>query len=272
MGGGLGYRRAVIFISHYSGDKPFVARYAEALEAEFGRDEVFYDSWSITPGDDIVGGIDKALERCTHFLLFMTEASLQREWVKAEWHAAFVRKMTAATTLIPVRLDDCQPPPLLASLKGVDATDSGPGPAIGELVAVIRGESSYVSPPEAPNITAMVWQDEKSLLVALRVGAYIWHNPEVTLMFDCTVPEAEAINIPARIRTPTEGIRQHGVGTWVLTGDPTLRHRLAVFIGLMRPVSVASPIEFELDDPPGRLVRVMKTRPEPEQILYNEIR
>lgn len=269
-GGLLGYRRGVIFVSHYSGDKPFVARYAEALETEFGRDKVFYDSWSIKPGDDIVGGIDDALERCTHFLLFMTEASLQRDWVKAEWHAAFVRKVATSTTLIPIRLDDCQPPPLLASLKGVDATDSGPERAIAELTAAIRGQSSYVSQPEPSNITATVAQDAETLRVELGVRAYIWHNPEITLMFDCAVTdETQDMNIASRVTVPGDGLHRFSCGGWNSHRHPAPMQRLAVFIELMRPLTVGNPVIFVADDPPARLVRVMKTRPGPPELLFD---
>ncbi|MEA2195871.1 MAG: hypothetical protein QOG42_2607 [Solirubrobacteraceae bacterium] len=266
----LGYRRRVIFVSHYSGDKPFVARYADALEAEFGRDRVFYDSWSINPGDDIVGGIDDALERCTHFVLFMTEASLQREWVQAEWHAAFVRKMATATTLIPVRLDDCQPPPLLASLKGIDATDSGPEQATHELIAAIRGESTYLSQPEPSNITATVSQDERTLRVEIRVRAYIWHNPEITLMFDRAVSDVtQDINLASRITVPGDGMHRFNAGGWESRSHPAPAQRLAVFIELARPLTVGDPVVLVADDPPARLVRVMKTRPEPQELLFD---
>ena len=37
----------MIFLSHTAVDKPFVSDIAEALALQFGRENIFYDSWSI---------------------------------------------------------------------------------------------------------------------------------------------------------------------------------------------------------------------------------
>ena len=40
----------MIFLSHNSKDKGIVEPFANKLAEVFGRDNVFYDSWSIQPG------------------------------------------------------------------------------------------------------------------------------------------------------------------------------------------------------------------------------
>ena len=51
----------MIFISHNSKDKPIVEPIAVKLSTIFGQDNVFYDSWSIQPGDGIIDKMNDGL-------------------------------------------------------------------------------------------------------------------------------------------------------------------------------------------------------------------
>ena len=42
-----------VFLSHTNSDKHIVEAFALALRNAFGQENVFYDSWSIQPGDGI---------------------------------------------------------------------------------------------------------------------------------------------------------------------------------------------------------------------------
>lgn len=42
----------MIFLSHNKQDKIIVRQIAETFEKVFGREKVFYDEWSIQPGDE----------------------------------------------------------------------------------------------------------------------------------------------------------------------------------------------------------------------------
>ena len=44
----------MIFLSHNYKDKPLIREIAQNLEKVFGREKVFYDEWSIQPGDSII--------------------------------------------------------------------------------------------------------------------------------------------------------------------------------------------------------------------------
>ena len=44
----------MIFISHNYKDKAIVESIAMRLSSIFGQEKVFYDSWSIQPGDGII--------------------------------------------------------------------------------------------------------------------------------------------------------------------------------------------------------------------------
>ena len=53
----------MIFLSHNSNDKPVVEQVALKLKNIYGQDKVFYDSWSIQPGEGIVDKMDEGLTR-----------------------------------------------------------------------------------------------------------------------------------------------------------------------------------------------------------------
>jgi len=61
----------MIFISHTSADKPLIDPIALELAKVFGSENVFYDSWSIQPGDGIIDKIDEALKSCKFFFFFV---------------------------------------------------------------------------------------------------------------------------------------------------------------------------------------------------------
>lgn len=57
----------MIFISHYSKDKPIVEQLAVRLSDVYGQENVFYDSWSIQPGEGIIDKMNQGLQKCKFF-------------------------------------------------------------------------------------------------------------------------------------------------------------------------------------------------------------
>lgn len=57
----------MIFISYTHKDKPIVDTIAQSLSTVFGQENIFYDSWSIQPGDGIIDKMDKGLRKCKFF-------------------------------------------------------------------------------------------------------------------------------------------------------------------------------------------------------------
>jgi len=51
----------MIFLSHNHKDKEVVEQIAIRLKDIFGQDHVFYDSWSMQPGDGIIDKMNEAL-------------------------------------------------------------------------------------------------------------------------------------------------------------------------------------------------------------------
>ena len=67
----------MIFLSHNSNDKPVVEQVALKLKNIYGQDKVFYDSWSIQPGEGIVDKMDEGLTNCRYFFFFVSVHSYQ---------------------------------------------------------------------------------------------------------------------------------------------------------------------------------------------------
>lgn len=74
----------MIFISHTAKDKAIVEPIALRLAQVYGQNNVFYDSWSIQPGDGIIDKMNEGLTNCKFFFFFVSKNSLQSNMVKLE--------------------------------------------------------------------------------------------------------------------------------------------------------------------------------------------
>ncbi len=119
--------RPKVFLSYTTADQALARRIAEALMAQ--GIETWWDQWEIRAGDSLRQKIDQGLGDCTHFVVLLTETSIQKPWVNAELDAAFVRKLNDHCRLIPLRhgIEPSSLPPLLQGLRSptisVDASD-----------------------------------------------------------------------------------------------------------------------------------------------------
>jgi hypothetical protein len=108
------------FLCHASEDKPAARDLAVALR-EFGA-EVWLDKWEIRVGDSIVQKIDGALGTVSHLIVLLSNNSVGKPWVRKELSSALMRQLSQkAIKVLPVRLDDCTIPPILADIKYADA-------------------------------------------------------------------------------------------------------------------------------------------------------
>jgi len=108
-----------LFICHASEDKPRARSVARSLR-ELGSD-VWLDEWEIRVGDSIVQKINEALGSITHLIVLLSENSTKKPWVSKEWSAALMRQLSGQSiSVLPVRLDDSDVPPILADLKYAD--------------------------------------------------------------------------------------------------------------------------------------------------------
>lgn len=135
----------MIFISHTHADKPIVEPIAVKFAEVFGTDKVFYDSWSIQPGDGIIDKMEQGLSQCEFFFFFVSKNSLQSKMVSLEWQNTILRATQNKVKLIPVKLDDCLMPVILLQTLYIDVFGKGIDTSMRQMFDVINGSKIYTS-------------------------------------------------------------------------------------------------------------------------------
>lgn len=133
----------MIFLSHNSKDKIIVEPIAIKLREVFGQDNVFYDSWSIQPGDGIIDKMNEGLANCSLFYFFVSKNSLESFMVKLEWQNAVMRMSNGKAKLIPVRIDDCLLPPILSQSLYIDLYTNGFDVALRQIIDMANGMNTF---------------------------------------------------------------------------------------------------------------------------------
>lgn len=117
-----------VFISHAGDDKDRFAReFAERLR-ENGVD-AWFDEWEMLPGDSLVERLfQEGIGKADAFVIILSDASIDQEWVREELNQAVVRKIQENARVIPIVLDGVEVPHPLRetvwqSIPDVDAYD-----------------------------------------------------------------------------------------------------------------------------------------------------
>lgn len=165
----------MIFLSHTHADKPVVEPIAAKLRQVFSEENVFYDSWSIQPGDGIIDKMTCALAKCRFFFFFVSKQSLQSKMVKLEWQNAVLKATHGQTRIIPVKLDDCLMPAVLLQTLYIDFFGRGPENALRQMIDVISGRSTYRTGEEEgyQNVRAYLRHAESTVTIEFRAECYM---------------------------------------------------------------------------------------------------
>lgn len=108
-----------VFVSHASADKPFVDRLVADLASH--SIPVWYDKLDLRIGESVPGAIDAGLRDSKYFAIVLSKASVASPWVREELNAATMRQVAqGGTFILPLLLDDCTVPPLLAHRRYAD--------------------------------------------------------------------------------------------------------------------------------------------------------
>jgi WD40 repeat protein len=135
-----------VFVSYKSEDGERARRLAERLRDVGLR--VWFDQWSIKPGDDIFLAIERALERARTMVLCLSPAALGSDWVGLERSTVLFRDPTnRGRRFIPVLLADCKLPDTLRRYRAVDYRKEDES-ALQELVSACTPEQEFVEAPE----------------------------------------------------------------------------------------------------------------------------
>lgn len=173
----------MIFLSHNYHDKPVVRQIAQTLGSVYGEENVFYDEWSIQPGDSIIENMNRGLEKCRYFFFFVSENSLASNMVKLEWQAALM-KINRGIKFIPIRLDKSIMPAILAQTLYIDLFTYGLETSVRQIIDVINGQNTFRGIGNFSNLTAEISPIEKGLILKIRAEYYLEPHSRYLVLVD----------------------------------------------------------------------------------------
>jgi hypothetical protein len=186
----------MIFLSHNSNDKPVVEQIAVALEAKFGREQVFYDSWSMQPGDGIIDKMNEGLASAKFLFLFVSQNSLASKMVSLEWQNALYKSVRGDLKIVPVRLDGVALPAILSQNLYIDLVNQGLEVATRQIIDVVEGKNTFQPSAGFANVRAYVSQIGEGLKLEVRAEAYMEPQSHylVLLPHGSEMPEYQVIS------------------------------------------------------------------------------
>ncbi|MDR4504495.1 MAG: TIR domain-containing protein [Candidatus Scalindua sp.] len=127
-----------IFISYSSQDKKYASLLANKLQE--ANHEVWYDSWSLKAGDNLLKKISEGVKSADIVILIVSRNSSKSKWVMHEFSAIAFNELSKQTTrIIPVLIDNGPIPSYLSNYVYADiSSDIEFG--IRNLVATITKE------------------------------------------------------------------------------------------------------------------------------------
>lgn len=173
-----------IFLSHNYNDKPVVEPVAIQLRNIYGQDAVFYDDWSIQPGDGVIDKMNNGLAAPDFFVFFVTENSLNSNMVRLEWQSALYQATKGEVVFIPVRVDGVPMPPIIVQNNYIDMHSHGVSAAIQQIKDRISGASEFK--PKHENFSNLTFstsgKPEEQLKVTIKASHLQESNPKFMFM------------------------------------------------------------------------------------------
>jgi TIR domain len=106
------------FISYTVADQAWAEWIGDQLEA--AGHNVVLQTWDFRPGENFILRMNQALEQADRVLAVLSPRYFASAYATDEWTAALVRNRGQADRLLPVRIEPCDLPPLLANRIYID--------------------------------------------------------------------------------------------------------------------------------------------------------
>lgn len=175
-----------VFLSHTHSDKPVVEPLAIALQEILGKENVFYDTWSIQPGDGIIEKMNDGLSAPQFVFFFVSEASLKSKMVGLEWQNALWKATKGDCKIIPVRVDGSAMPSLLSQTLYIDLFANGIEVAKHQIISLIQGTKGFE--PQFSNFSNLTWTATGTALtevtIKISVSRLMEPNPAFLILTD----------------------------------------------------------------------------------------
>jgi tetratricopeptide (TPR) repeat protein len=122
-----------VFVSYTAADQAWAEWIADQLEAA-GHSTVL-QAWDFRPGENFVLRMNQALEQAQRILAVLSPRYFSSAYATDEWTAALVRDRHGQDRLLPVRIEPCELPPLIANRIYVDLVGLDESTAATRLLA-----------------------------------------------------------------------------------------------------------------------------------------
>lgn len=168
-----------LFISYNHNDAALVDTIARRLEIEFGRNNIFYDAWSMQPGDSIIGKMNEGLGEFTTFFFFVSPNSLASKMVSLEWQTALNRAINNGLKFVAVRIADCTTPAILSDKLYIDLYGDGLDSAVAKMKKIVKSETCYQPLEDVQNLQVEVTVvDKTKAQFTIKATLFAEHNPK----------------------------------------------------------------------------------------------
>lgn len=105
-----------VFLSYSSLNKDFATWIATDLKR--ARYQVWFDSWEIDGGHNIIDEIGIGIEKADALVMLVSKSYINSAMCKTEWQSYFMTKYkNQPNSIIPILLDDTTPPTILSSIR-----------------------------------------------------------------------------------------------------------------------------------------------------------
>lgn len=226
----------MIFISYNHNDESLVDMVARRLELEFGRNNIFYDKWSIQPGDSIIGKMNEGLEGFTTFYYFLSPNSLTSKMVTKEWQSALMKAINENLKFVPVRISDCNPPAIMTDSLYIDLYGIGLDDAVAQMKCVAKGINTYTPLKEVDNVEAII-EPISEYLIKIEIRAVMYSVNDANFGFVLNNEHSDFAVTPKETvyTNSTGGVEGYNNGVPIILKMKT--------IGIFRPLTPSNPVK-----------------------------
>jgi len=215
-----------IFLSHTRADKPIVDYFADNLSRIFGRDRVFYDTWSMSPGESFIGRMNEGLTDCGFFFLFISKASLESKMVNREWQSSLNMAIKGELKFIPVLLEHIPVPPIFGDIGHLSLYRDGPETVLKQMVDVIQGTSNTPLQPLKKNLLCHVSIRNNTYDLAIEATMYMEPKSSFLIVPDCPIEKLQVTPHCTMVETNTFSVKAEGgpeqMGYWIMVEYATV--------------------------------------------------
>lgn len=222
-----------MFISYNHRDEQIVDTITRRLAVEFGNKNIFYDRWSIQPGESIIGQMNEGLEKFDTFFLFLSPNSIDSRMVGLEWRTVLNCAVNNNLKFVVVRIAECNPPVILSDMLYIDLFGDGLDNAVEKMKKVVKKENCYIPLEDIQNYKVKAFVIDKSTArFTISTIFFAEHNPQFAFVCENELSE---FSIDSHV---TEGVVF--TGHQVLTFSDGCTHNAHTII-LQRAMKPGSP-------------------------------